>query len=212
MSSSDPRRDHLRPQGGRPVERAPQGLRFPDWGHHLLEAPSRLAKRRSLARLIPCRSPSASCVEGKRLEPRLRQRTGGQRGDFTGPDPTDRGKPGTKRHVVVDRQGLPLTLLLSGANTHDSMMLAALLDAVAALRTGKPGRPRRRPDKLHADKEYDYERAALAESNLELPVGASIPRNGLDGIGGWRNEPCHGSTASVDFGCVENDWERSSWR
>ena len=25
----------------------------------------------------------------------------------TGPNPTDRGKPGSKRHVVVDRQGIP---------------------------------------------------------------------------------------------------------
>ena len=29
-------------------------------------------------------------------------------GAATGPNPTDRGKPGSKRHLVVDRQGIPL--------------------------------------------------------------------------------------------------------
>jgi IS5 family transposase len=37
-------------------------------------------------------------------------------------------------------------------------MLAATLDAVPGVRTGRRGRPRRRPDKLHADKGYDHRR------------------------------------------------------
>ena len=41
---------------------------------------------------------------------------------------------------------------------HDSRMLAPLLDAVAPVRTGRRGRPRRRPDKLHADEGYDCRR------------------------------------------------------
>jgi len=35
-------------------------------------------------------------------------------------------------------------------------MLAATLDAVPGVRTGHRGRPRRRSDKLHADKGYDH--------------------------------------------------------
>src|SRR5919205_4228105 len=41
-------------------------------------------------------------------------------GVATGPNPTDRGKPGSKRHLVVDRQGIPLAVLLTAANVHDS--------------------------------------------------------------------------------------------
>ncbi len=34
-------------------------------------------------------------------------------GECVGPNPTDRGKPGSKRHVLVDAGGIPLALLLS---------------------------------------------------------------------------------------------------
>ena len=37
-------------------------------------------------------------------------------------------------------------------------MLAATLDAVPPIRGGHRGRPRRRPEKLHADKAYDHRR------------------------------------------------------
>ena len=58
----------------------------------------------------------------------------------------------------MDARGTPLGVALSGANRHDSKMLAATLDAVPPVRSGKRGRPRRRPVKLHADKGYDHRR------------------------------------------------------
>jgi transposase len=79
-------------------------------------------------------------------------------GEAVGPNPRDRGKPGTKRHLVTNARGTPLGLTLSGANRHDSRMLAPTLDAVPPIRTGHRGRPRRRPGKLHADKAYDHRR------------------------------------------------------
>jgi IS5 family transposase len=47
---------------------------------------------------------------------------------------------------------------LSGADRHDSAMLAPTLDAIPPVRSGRRGRPRRRPAKLHADKAYDHRR------------------------------------------------------
>jgi IS5 family transposase len=57
-----------------------------------------------------------------------------------------------------------LAVRLSAANTHDSMLLEQLIDAVAPVRgpRGRPGRPRRRPAKLHLDKAYDYPRCRRA--------------------------------------------------
>lgn len=76
-------------------------------------------------------------------------------GEDTGPNPTDRGKLGSKHHLLVDRNGLPLAIALSGANVHDSQRFIPLIKALPAV-AGKRGRPRRRPAKLHADKGYDF--------------------------------------------------------
>jgi IS5 family transposase len=85
-------------------------------------------------------------------------------GCLTGPNPTDRGKPGSKYQLVVDRCGIPLALGLSAANTHDSVLLEPMVDAVPPVKgpRGRPGRPRQRPVKLHGDKGYDYPRCRLA--------------------------------------------------
>ena len=56
---------------------------------------------------------------------------------------------------MVDCHGTPLAGLLSPANRHDSQMLEPMLDAIPPIRQRR-GRPRRRPDRLHADKAYDY--------------------------------------------------------
>jgi len=34
-----------------------------------------------------------------------------------------RGKLGTKRHVLTDRQGIPLTVVITAANVHDMGLL-----------------------------------------------------------------------------------------
>ena len=49
--------------------------------------------------------------------------------ESTGPNPTDRGKKGSKRHILVDENGIPISLLVSAANQHDSVALEPLLKA-----------------------------------------------------------------------------------
>jgi transposase len=50
---------------------------------------------------------------------------------------------------------VPLAVAFTGANVHDSKVLAELVDSIVPVR-GKRGRPRKRPGKLHADKGYDF--------------------------------------------------------
>lgn len=50
--------------------------------------------------------------------------------ESAGRNPTDRGKRGSKRSVLTDEKGLPLSIVISGANTHDVKLLAATLDGV----------------------------------------------------------------------------------
>jgi transposase len=98
----------------------------------------------------------------------------------TGRNPTDRGKPGTKYHLVVDRNGVPLAVRLSAANTHDSTQLLPLVDAVPPIigPRGKPGRPRKRPAKLHADKAYDS--SALRNALRSRGITPRLARRGID--------------------------------
>lgn len=49
-------------------------------------------------------------------------------GKKTGRNPTDRGKSGTKRHILTDAGGVPVGLLITPANWHDQRGLRPLLD------------------------------------------------------------------------------------
>jgi Transposase DDE domain len=44
-------------------------------------------------------------------------------GEQTGPNPTDRAKRGSKRHLICDGRGVPLAIRLTGANRNDSQAL-----------------------------------------------------------------------------------------
>lgn len=73
-------------------------------------------------------------------------------GQETGPNPTDRGKSGTKRHLLVDRRGIPLSLLLTGANRHDKWGLGFLIRHVVA---DRPKPSDQHPQHMCLDKGYD---------------------------------------------------------
>ncbi len=142
------------------------------------------------ARVEPLLPRAASCAPagarpGRRdrlVAHRFRQlQCGGEKGgDLTGKNPTDTGKAGSKRHLVVDAQGVPLVVALTPANLHDSQMFTARLDAIPSLTRAGSGRPRRRPDKAPADKGYDYRkcrhacrvrgiRSCIARRGIERP-------------------------------------------
>lgn len=68
----------------------------------------------------------------------------------TGKNPTDRGKQGVKRSLLTDGKGLPLSVVVTGANTHDVRLVE---ETQASLQTGRPGIRLR----LCLDKGYDAE-------------------------------------------------------
>lgn len=71
-----------------------------------------------------------------------------------GPAPTDRGKQGTKRSVLCDRRGIPLAMVIEGANRHDMKLVAATLDAQAA---DQPEPTVKHPQNMCLDAGYDYD-------------------------------------------------------
>ncbi|WP_433339064.1 IS5 family transposase [Spirillospora sp. CA-294931] len=75
-------------------------------------------------------------------------------GTLTGPNPVDRGKKGSKFHVLSDAAGLPLVVGVSAANTNDIEAFKPLFMAIPAIRSRR-GPRRRRPDKARTDKAYE---------------------------------------------------------
>jgi len=51
-------------------------------------------------------------------------------GDGTGANPTDRGKKGTKRSMLTEGKGIPLSVAVDGANRHDKMLVKETLDDI----------------------------------------------------------------------------------
>jgi transposase len=86
----------------------------------------------------------------------------------SGKNPTDRGRPGVKQHVLVDGHGIPLAGDLTPANTPEIKELLPLVDGVGPL-DEPTGEPRRRPETLYGDRAYDSEphREALREREVE---------------------------------------------
>ena len=58
-------------------------------------------------------------------------------GDKTGCNPTDRGKLGTKRHVIADKNGIPLSVVITAANVHDVKAAIKTLDSIVIRRPTK---------------------------------------------------------------------------
>lgn len=70
-----------------------------------------------------------------------------------------RGGFSTKLNLACDGKGRPLSVVLAPGQRHGSTQLEGLLDAVRVARPeGTPGRPRKRPSHLLADRGYSYER------------------------------------------------------
>jgi len=57
-------------------------------------------------------------------------------GDLTGPNPTDRVKKGTKYHVVVNGDGLPVACVATAANVPDTVVFERLFRTAFAVMVG----------------------------------------------------------------------------
>src|SRR3989339_771653 len=55
-------------------------------------------------------------------------------GGEIGPNPTDRGKKGVKRSVLVEADGGPLAVVIAGANVPDTKLLDSTIEAIVVER------------------------------------------------------------------------------
>jgi transposase len=71
---------------------------------------------------------------------------------LTGPNPTDRGKRGTKRHLLTDKNGIPLSVVITAANTHDMKAAITTIDRIVVKRLSS----KKILQNLCLDKGYDF--------------------------------------------------------
>jgi len=76
-----------------------------------------------------------------------------------GKNPTDRGKQGVKKSLLVEGNGGPLAIVISAANVNDAQLLAITLDAIVVER---PLPTEEAPQHLCLDKAYDNQTGATA--------------------------------------------------
>ena len=147
---------------------------------------------------------------------------------MTGSNPTDRGKLGTKRHILTDKKGIPLSVVISSASTHDIKLVTDVMDNAVVKRhisspKTKTGR-KRKLQHLCLDKAYNSkpEEQAISkrgyvphlphkrkrgEVKKDTEKNHQIAKNILQEDGLWR-EPTHGTTGS---GNCSQDMKRR-WR
>ena len=114
-------------------------------------------------------------------------------GEKTGPDPTYCGKDGVKRSLLTEGHGVPIGLVVAGANRTDMKLVRATLESIIVER---PEPTPDQPQGVCLDKGYDYQevRDTLAEFGFTghirdgrkkpqaiKPGGAGLPCTALGG-------------------------------
>jgi transposase len=80
---------------------------------------------------------------------------------------------------VVDRRGIPLSVIHSAANVHDSKLLEEAVDAICPIRKPRRGRPRKRPEK-HARLHKGYDFPRRREALRKRGITPRIARRGIE--------------------------------
>lgn len=83
-------------------------------------------------------------------------------GETAGRSPVDRGKQGLKRSTLTDATGIPLHVVATGANRHDSPLLAPTLAGLEAWGADPGGTT------VHLDRGYDSDVTRTLLGNLAL--------------------------------------------
>jgi hypothetical protein len=71
------------------------------------------------------------------------------------------------------RQGRPLSIVATAGNINDTTVLEPVLNAIAVPPNGRPGRPRKRPYRVLADKSYSSRKNRMLLRSKD--IAPSIP-------------------------------------
>ncbi len=73
-------------------------------------------------------------------------------------------------HLSCDAKGRSLSVVVTAGQRHESTQLRAVLDAIRVARpVGRPGRPRKRPERVIADRGYSFPSCRLLLQRRGIP-------------------------------------------
>jgi transposase len=104
----------------------------------------------------------------------------------SGPNPTDRGRPGVKQHLLVDAQGVPVAGDVTPANVPDIKELLPLVDNCGPL-DEESGEPKHHPEAVYGDRAFDSQphRQELEKRNIKPHLARRRTAHG-SGLGVFR--------------------------
>jgi transposase len=103
----------------------------------------------------------------------------------SGKNPTDRGRPGIKQHLLVDAHGIPVAGDSTPANVPEIKELLPLVDSAGPREEADD--PKHRPKRLYGDRAYDSEphREELRERGIDPHLAKRRTEHG-SGLGVYR--------------------------
>ncbi len=117
-------------------------------------------------------------------------------GDLVGPNPTDRGKHGTKYHIATTGDGVPVACAATAANVNDTVLFERLFLAAFAVLA--------RVRTVFADRATTPSgtvRSAAASGRSPASTGAANRTDRVSALGGGRS-------SAAWLGC----WKTGAWR
>ncbi|WP_161624903.1 IS5 family transposase [Streptomyces spectabilis] len=144
-----------------------------------------------LHRILPAELKAAGRLDWSRARvdgSHTRAKRGGLRRRSVAGRPAEDGQQtptGSRHHLICDGRGTPLKVIMTAANVNDVTQTLALVDGIPPV-AGRPGRPRRHPEALLGDQDYDsHANRDEPRKRRILPV---ISRKGAPNIQG-RGKP-----------------------
>ena len=126
---------------------------------------------------------------------------------MTGCNPTDRSKLGTKRHILTDKNGIPLSVVISSASTHDIKLVTDVIDNVVVKRSSPSTKcnssRKRRLQHLCLDKAYNSKTVKQAIIKRGYVPHIPYKRNRGQKIGAVCQKK-YPSAKNKRWGCREN--------
>ena len=94
---------------------------------------------------------------------------------MTGSNPTDRGKLGTKRHILTDKNGIPISAVITPASTHDIKAVTDVIDNAVVKRPSSPSLIKTKITKQHLCLDKAYNSKAVEQEIIKRGYVPHIP-------------------------------------